>query len=254
MPTVAVFNHKGGVGKTTTTLSVAAALVRRHVHPLAIDLDPQAHLSLALGVRQVAPEASVYAFFQDNRPLSELVRPQPSGLRLIPASMDLTKIEALHGADVTISRRLEHGLQRDLAHSDQPVLIDCSPSFGVLTLNALVAADRVLMPVAADYLSLESAHKLNSALDVLEKRLGKRYLRRVLVTRFDARRRLSSQIYRILQETFNGLLCDSVIAETVSLAEAPMHGMDIFAYNAGSQGAADYQALTDELTRGNFFQ
>jgi chromosome partitioning protein len=109
------------------------------------------------------------------------------------------------------------------------------------------------MPVSADFLSLEGAHKLTTALDVLEQRLGRRFERRVVVTRYDARRRLSSQIYRMLQEKFGDLLCESVVTESVALAEAPMHGKDIFSYSASSQGAADYEALTDELAQGNFF-
>jgi chromosome partitioning protein len=253
MAVVAVFNQKGGVGKTTTTLNVAAALLRDGAHPLLFDLDPQAHLSLVLGLRNVPPEASLYAFFDRERPLRELMQTLPGGMRLVPASADLSKIEARHGADPAMPRRLQHALEADLARDGEPVLLDCSPALGVLSLNALVAADRVLLPVSADYLSVEGAHKLSAALDVLEQRLGKRFRRRIVVTRFDARRRLSYDIYAMLAERFGDQVCETAIAENVALAESPMHGKDVFAYAGSSQGAADYRALTEELQAGKFF-
>jgi len=253
MPVVAVFNQKGGVGKTTTTLNVAAALAATNQSPLLIDLDPQAHLSLSLGVRNVDATASLYAFFADRRPLAELIRSLPAGLRLVPASFDLSKVEALHAGDLAISQRLKAGVETELPHRTGPVLLDCSPTLGVLSLNALVAADAVLIPVSADFLSVEGAHKLSAALDVLEQRLAKRFVRRIVVTRFDSRRRLSSDVYGLLRERFGDMLCKTVITETVALAESPMHGKDIFSYAAHSQGAADYRALTEELATGNFF-
>jgi chromosome partitioning protein len=253
MAVISVFNQKGGVGKTTTILNVGAALAARGRRPVLIDLDPQASLSLAMGVRAVQPSQSVYAHFQDGKPLAALIRSQASGVRLIPSSLELSKVEALHGSDPAISRKLKEGLDVELASAGSPILIDCCPMLGVLTLNALLAADRVLMPVSADYLSLEGVHKLDAALGVLEKRLGKQFQRRVLVTRFDARRRLSFEIHRQLQARFPETICRTVITETVSLAESPMHGKDIFAYAPHSQGAKDYQALTDELEAGNFF-
>lgn len=251
MPVVAVFNQKGGVGKTTTTLNLTAALAARGRRPLAIDLDPQAHLSLALGMRNVPAADSVYALFRDATPLSALVRMSASGGRLVPASPDLTKIEALHAADATMARRLEEGIEQ--LGPDGPVLLDCSPAMGVLSLNALVAADRVLLPVSADYLSIEGANRLNAALDVLEARLGKRFVRRIVVTRFDARRRLAFDIQAMLRERFGDQLCRTLVKENVALAESPMHGQDIFAFAAHSQGAGDYRALTEELEESNFF-
>jgi len=253
MAVISVFNQKGGVGKTTTILNVGAALAARGRRPVLIDLDPQASLSLAMGLRAVQPSQSVYAHFQDGKPLAALIHSQASGVRLIPSSLELSKVEALHGSDPAISRKLKEGIDVELASAGSPILIDCCPMLGVLTLNALLAADRVLMPVSADYLSLEGVHKLDAALGVLEKRLGKRFQRRVLVTRFDARRRLSFEIHRQLQARFPETICRTVITETVSLAESPMHGKDIFAYAPHSQGAKDYQALTDELEAGNFF-
>jgi chromosome partitioning protein len=251
MTTVAVFNQKGGVGKTTSTLNLAAALAARGRHPVVIDLDPQSHLTLALGLRNVPPDASLYAFFKDSKRLALLLRQQPSGMALVPASFELSKVEALHGGDITITRRLKDGLEA--LGTQRPVLLDCSPAMGVLSLNALVAASHVLLPVSADYLSVEGANKLSAALDVLEARLSKRFLRRIVITRFDARRRLAYEIQGMLRERFGAQVCDTVIKENVTLAESPMHGKDIFAFDRHSQGASDYRALTEELEAGNFF-
>jgi len=247
---VAVFNQKGGVGKTTTALNVAAALKTKGTSPLLIDLDPQASLTHALGLRNIGGGASLYGFFKSSRPLAELIRTHPSGIAIIPASFELSKVESLHTGDLAISRRLKEGLE-PIARGRQ-ILLDCSPALGVLSLNALLATDQVLLPVAADYLSLEGANKLSAALDVLEARLGKKFIRRVVITRFDARRKLAFEIQRRLQQRFGPLLCKTVIKENVSLAESPMRGKDIFSFAASSQGAADYKALTEELQASNF--
>jgi chromosome partitioning protein len=253
MSVIAVFNQKGGVGKTTTTLNIGAALASRGKPALLIDIDPQSHLTLAAGLRNVPPAASLAAFFKTEERLGTLIRSLPSGLRVIPASVDLSKIEALHGGDPAISRRLQQGIAAELQSSDHPILIDCCPMLGVLTLSALIAADHVLIPVSADFLSLEGAGKLQLALGVLQQRLKKEFVIRVVVTRFDGRRRLSYNIYKELKERFDGGLCQTVITENVSLAESPMHAKDIFSYAPGSQGAVDYKALTEELEAGKFF-
>jgi chromosome partitioning protein len=248
---IAVFNQKGGVGKTTTTFNLAGALARAARNPVAIDFDPQAHLTLASGLKHVTGAQSVFAFFEHGTPLAMLVREVPPGIRFIPAALDLSKIDALHGADQGITRRLQAGIAE--AGWNEPTLIDCSPMLGVLTLNALMAADRVLIPLAADYLSLQGVYRISTALDVLEKKTGKRFMRRIVVSRYDARRKLSFQIYRELQEAFPGIVCETRVHESVALAESPMHGKDIFAFAPSSQGAIDFRLLAQELDASGFF-
>ena len=253
MTVVAVFNQKGGVGKTTTCLNVTAALAMEQRNPIALDMDPQGHLGLSCGIQDVSQEASMAAFFRQQTPLAKLLRDTPAGWQLIPASLELSKIDALFGGDPKAATLLRQGLAEELALTGAPILIDCCPMFGVLTLNALLAADRVLIPVAADFLSLQGVSRLDAALNVLEKKLGRRFERRILVTRFDSRRKLSYDIYDKIMNRYGKLVCNTRIGENVSLATSPMHGLDIYAYAPHSPGAKDYRRLTHELLRTGFF-
>jgi len=252
MAVIAVFNQKGGVGKTTTTLNLCAGLAQLGLAPLGIDLDPQGHLSLGCGVAAVSPERSACAFFTPDAPLAPALQRLPSGLALIPAAPDLAKIDALHGADAHVATRLKRGLEREFGRN-RPVLIDCCPMLGVLTLNALIAADRVLIPVSADYLSLTGVERLDRALTVLEAKLKRPFERRVVVTRYDGRRRLSAEIDSRIRALYGDKVCDTRITENVSLAESPMRGKDIYAHAPSSPGARDYRALTAELGQSGFF-
>jgi len=253
MAVIAVFNQKGGVGKTTTCLNVTAALDIMQRFPVALDMDPQGHLTLASGVTKVAPEASMSAFFKSKTPLTSLLKKTARGWQIIPASLDLAKIDALFGSDPKAATLLRQGLREDLALTGEPILIDCCPMLGVLTLNALLATDRVLIPVSADFLSLQGVHRLDSALNVLERKLNRKLERRIVVTRFDARRKLSYDIDDKLRERYGPLVCNTRIGETVALATSPMQGKDVFEFSPRSPGAADYRALVNELIESGFF-
>lgn len=254
MAVIAIFNQKGGVGKTTTCLNVAAVLAKAKRHPIALDMDPQGHLTLACGLKNGEnPELSMASFFERKVPLAKLLRDTPAGWQIIASSLELAKIDATYGSDPKAATLLKQGLKEELALTGAPILIDCCPMMGVLTLNALLAADRVLIPVSADYLSMQGVHRLDSALNVLEKKLNRKFERRIVVTRFDSRRKLAYDIFDKVRDRYGNLVCNTRIGENVALATSPMHGLDVFAFAPNSQAAADYLALTTELVKSGFF-
>ena len=189
---LAIFNQKGGVGKTTTVLNLGAALARRGLSPLLVDLDPQAHLSSILGPVGSGAE-SLFAFYSDSRPLAGLVRPVSFGAQLLPAHAELLKVDTLFGKGPNVLNLLKDGLDA-MPSAPHPVLIDCCPMLGVLSLSSIFASGRVLIPISTDFLALKGALQLENTLRALEHVLTKRVERRYVLTRFDTRRRMSHDI------------------------------------------------------------
>jgi chromosome partitioning protein len=252
MARIVVFNQKGGVGKTTTTLNLAALLTRRGRAPLVIDLDPQAHLTAISGAAVDSGNDSLYAYFQDTRQLADLIRPGSGGWPVIPSHLDLSKIDTQFGKGPQALNRLNAGIARESLNSGRSILMDACPMLGVLSLNGIFASDRVIVPVSADYLAIKGALQIERTLRALERVIKQPPLRRYVITRFDGRRKMSWDIDNQLRAHFGEQLCETRIAESVSVAESPAFNQDVFAHAPGSRGATDYTALLDELEAAGF--
>lgn len=245
---IAIFNQKGGVGKTTTALNLGAALQRSGNPPLLIDLDPQGHLSSIHGRTPLESGHSLFAFFQDLRALEELEVDWENIGRLIPAHQQLIKVDSIFGKGPAILNKLRHGLDvLEEKHPERHCLIDCCPYIGVLALNAIFASDCLVIPVSTDYLSLQAADQITRTLQVLEPVMKRRIPRYYLLTRFDRRRRMSDDVRNKLRERYGDKVLDTAISENVTVAESPSMNQDVFRHNASSTGAHDYRALFDEL-------
>lgn len=246
MTVIAVFNQKGGVGKTTIAANLAAAIAKNGIAPLVIDLDPQAHLT-ALWQQRPKPQASISSFYKGQSSLLDLAISLNDGIRFIPAHLELARVDVIPSRQQANLRRLKLAIETEMPdQAGLPVIIDCSPALGILSFSALFAADLVLIPVAAEYLALNGAQILSRTLAGLEKLAGPKE-RRYLINRYIPGRSTVENVEETLEDNFPGQVLKTRIREHDSLVEAIGWGSDIFSFDPNAAASEDFSYLLDEL-------
>lgn len=253
---IVVANQKGGVGKTTSTVNLGAALALHGQRVLVIDLDPQGNASTALGVDHPAGSPSVYDVVIDGDQLGSVLRDSPgvAGLEVAPATIDLAGAEIELVPMVAREARLRRAVTAHLAAQDDTtrpdyVLIDCPPSLGLLTLNALVAADEVLIPIQCEYYALEGLGQLVKTIDMVTTHLnaGLR-ISTILLTMYDARTRLAAQVADEVRSHFTDRVLPTAVPRSVRVSEAPSYGQTVLTYDPGSPGSMAYVEAAREMS------
>ena len=246
---IAVANQKGGVGKTTTSVNISASLAMSGSQVLLIDLDPQGNATMGSGVDKAAVELSIYDWMMEGRALDEVAHKCAGGYELLPGNTDLTAAEVELLDQEHREQRLRERLQQQAQRFDY-VIIDCPPTLNILTLNGLVAADGVLIPMQCEYYALEGLSALLETIERVRQRANPGLeIEGLLRTMYDPRNSLTRDVSRQLIQYFGDAVFRTVIPRNVRLAEAPSHGLPAILYDRQSRGAVAYMALAGEMRR-----
>jgi len=249
---IAIANQKGGVGKTTTTVNLAASLGVLEKKVLLIDADPQANASSGLGIDVDTVEIGTYQVLEHTASINDAILKTTSpNVDIVPAHIDLVAIEI----ELVDKEQREYMLQKSLTKLKNKydyILIDCAPSLGLITLNSLVAADSVIIPIQCEYFALEGLGKLlNTIKSVQNIHNPDLDIEGLLLTMFDSRLRLSNQVVEEVRKHFSSMVFDTIIRRNTRLGEAPSYGESIIAYDATSKGAVNYLSLANEIIKKN---
>ncbi|AIG29930.1 ParA family protein [Flavobacterium psychrophilum] len=249
---IAIANQKGGVGKTTTSINLAASLGVLEQKVLLIDADPQANASSGLGIDVENVEIGTYQILEhSNTPEEAIIKSSSPNVDVIPAHIDLVAIEI----ELVDKENREYMLKQALASVKDKydyIIIDCAPSLGLLTLNALTSADSVVIPIQCEYFALEGLGKLLNTIKSVQKIHNPELdIEGLLLTMYDSRLRLSNQVVEEVQKHFNNMVFDTIIQRNTKLSEAPSYGESIINYDATSKGAANYLSLAHEIIKKN---
>lgn len=249
---IALANQKGGVGKTTTTINLAAALASLGKRVLVLDADPQANASSGLGVDVRTMQNSIYECLVNGVSVADAAVPTNfENLDIVCSRIDLVGAE-LELLNIPNRERILERLLEPVRTEYDFVLIDCSPSLGLITVNSLTAADSVMIPVQAEYFALEGISKLLNTIKIIKSKLNPKLdIEGFLLTMYDNRLRLANQIYEELKQHFGEMVFDAVIHRNIRLSEAPSHGLPAMYYDAESRGAKNHLQLAAELIKKN---
>ena len=243
---ISIINHKGGVGKTTTTANLGGALTQKGYRVLLVDLDGQANLTMSVGLNSDLNE-TIYSSMKSGKDFP--VYKNKEGLEIVPSCLDLSAIESElinePGRELILKSLLANIRERY-----DYILIDCPPSLSLLSLNALTASDGIIIPMQAQYLAMRGMDKLVNIINKVKSRINPSLsIYGILITMYDGRTNLNKSISEVVEETFHGKVFSSYIRNNISLAEAQANGKDIFHYDSKCNGAADYMNLCNELTK-----